>query len=498
MAPNVLHRAGQAVALNAVANWVTMIVSFLSMIVIARLLTPDDYGVFVMALLAISLPEMLATGTLGDSLIQRRDLRPGHINSVFLQSMSVSILFWLLLILFAPLIAKGFSNPGVVPILAVTGVILPIGAVMSVPAALLQRDLRYKEIALVDVLGTLTAALAGIALAVLWRNEWALVGMEISRRIVRLAGFFVFAKWVPRAASTWPDFRELARFNVSNGMSRLLQTIDGMLPKTLIGVTLGSHAVGLFNLPERLFDQAYSALVAPFAAVSLPVASAMQDNRPSLHRAMESSIRMSAVLAYPTFAGAFVIAPLAIPLVFGAQWTPSVPIFQILMVVGFRAPITAIISGVFRGLGRPDVVSWITVASIIATVIFLTIAYKFGLVAIAFALLGKQIVTFVISTWMIQKVVGFPIARQLLAGSSALGASAIMAVVVWLFIEYVPAGTYDMLFLIAAILLGAVTYAAALFCFMPRLGLQFLRAFGIFLSGQPRAALRTVRGALLD
>lgn len=498
MAPNLLRKAGQAVALNAIANWTTLIASFLSIVIIARILTPEDYGVFVMALMVVMLPEVIASGTLGDALVQRKDLRPGHINSVFLQSMTISIVAWAILILLSPWIARVFGEPSVAPVLIVTGVILPIGAVMSVPAALLQRDLRYKEITVIDILGTVTAAIVGIALALLWRNEWALVGMELSRRLIRVGGFLFFAKWVPKTASNWTDFRELIRFNLANGTSKVLQTFDQMLPKTLIGMTLGSHAVGLFNLPERLFQQANQALIAPFAAVAMPVASAMQDHRESLHQAMDSAIRMSALLAYPTFMGAFVIAPFAIPVVFGEQWAPSVPIFQIYMVIGLRAPITAIILGVFRGVGRPDVVAWITLTSIIATSVLLAFTYQYGLVAIAFALLAKQVITFVLSTWLIQRVVGFTVMRQLMAGSSAFFASCIMGIVVWLFMEFVPNGAHPLLHIIATIVLGAVVYPVALYFFMPRLGRHILRAIRILLSGQPREALKTVRGALME
>ncbi|KCZ83918.1 lipopolysaccharide biosynthesis protein [Hyphomonas jannaschiana] len=498
MAPNLLRKAGQAVALNAIANWTTLIGSFLSIVIIARILTPEDYGVFVMALMVVMLPEVIASGTLGDSLVQRKDLRPGHINSVFLQSMTLSIAAWGLLVLLAPWIAHAFGEPSVAPVLIVTGAILPIGAVMSVPAAILQRDLRYKEITVIDILGTVTAAIVGIILALMWRNEWALVGMELSRRIVRVFGFLYFAKWVPNTRSSWPDFLELIRFNLANGASKVLQTFDQMLPKTLIGMTLGSHAVGVFNLPERLFQQANQALIAPFAAVAMPVASAMQDNRETLHQAMDSAIRMSALLAYPTFMGAFVVAPVAIPVVFGEQWAPSVPIFQIYMVIGLRAPITAIILGVFRGVGRPDVVAWITLTSIIATSILLAFTYQYGIVAIALGLLAKQVITFVLSTWMIQRVVGFTVIRQLLAGSAAFFASCVMGLAVWLFMDFVPDLAHPLLHVVATIVLGALIYPVALYFFMPRLGRHILRAVRILLSGQPREALKTVRGALTE
>ncbi len=496
MSPNLLKKAGQAVALNAIANWVTLIGSLLSIVVIARILTPDDYGVFVMALVIVTLPDAIASGTLGDALVQRKELRPGHLNSVFLQSFLFSIVSWGVLILLAPVIARAYGEPSVVPVLITTGAVLPIGAVIAVPAAMLRRELRYKEITIVDILGTVTAAVIGVVMALMWRNEWALVGMELSRRIVRLVGFLFFARWVPKVQSSWLDFKELINFNLVNGTGNILQTFDQMLPKTLIGMTLGSHAVGVFNLPTRLFQQANQALIAPFAAVAMPVASAMQDSRENLHQAMDSAIRMSALLAYPTFMGAFVVAPVAIPVVFGEQWTPSVPIFQIYMVIGLRAPITAIVMGVFRGVGRPDVVAWITLTSIIATSVLLALTYQYGLVAIAFALLAKQVITFILSTWMIQRVVGFSVVRQLVAGSSAFFASCVMGVVVWLFMDFMPDGANPLLHVIATVVVGALVYPVALYFFMPRLGRHILRAVRILLSGQPREALKTVRGAL--
>jgi O-antigen/teichoic acid export membrane protein len=196
--------------------------------------------------------------------------------------------------------------------------------------------------------------------------------------------------------------------------------------------------------------------------------------------------------------GAFVVAPVAIPVVFGEQWAPSVPIFQIYMVIGLRAPITAIILGVFRGVGRPDVVAWITLTSIIATSILLAFTYQYGIVAIALGLLAKQVITFVLSTWMIQRVVGFTVIRQLLAGSAAFFASCVMGLAVWLFMDFVPDLAHPLLHVVATIVLGALIYPVALYFFMPRLGRHILRAVRILLSGQPREALKTVRGALTE
>lgn len=498
MTPNLLRRAGQAVALNAMANWIGVIISLLSMIVIARLLSPEDFGNYVIVLLIVALPEVIAVSTLGEAVVQRKDLRPGHMNSVFLQSMVLSIAFWLLLIALGPQLAKGFNAESIVPLLIATGVILPIGAVGTVPAALLQRDLRYKEITAIDVFTNIAAALVGILLAFLWRNEWALVGMEVFRRVLRAAAFIYCAKWMPGGNSSWLDFRELLQFNFANGMSKVLQTFDAMLPKAVIGATLGSYAVGLFNLAERLQMQAHSALVAPFAAVAMPVAAALQDNRTELHRAIESSIRASAQVVYPIYAGAFVIAPLAIPIVFGEQWKASIPVFQILMVIGLRAPMTAIGFSALRGVGRPDIVARIMLVSFAAMIVFLSVTYQHGLTAIAFAILGKQVVVFLHSTWLIKQIIGLSIKRQILAGKLAFFAMMFMVVAVGVFVTFVSADGHEILFLIVAILLGALAYTIALMVLAPQLGSQIVQGIRMLLSGRLREALKTFRSAILE
>jgi len=108
MASSLFRRAGEAVMLNAVGNWIGMFGSLLSIIFIARILSPEEFGVFAMMLVVFSLPETPVTGSLNDSLIQRRELRPGHTNSVLVQSLVLAAIFSIGVNLLAPLIASGF------------------------------------------------------------------------------------------------------------------------------------------------------------------------------------------------------------------------------------------------------------------------------------------------------------------------------------------------------------------------------------------------------
>ncbi|MEH6409392.1 MAG: lipopolysaccharide biosynthesis protein [Hyphomonas sp.] len=480
--------------LSAIGNWVGLIGGLLSLVFIARLLSPMDFGVFGMALVTFSIPEILTSGSLGESLIQRKNLKPGHVNSVFIQSLLLAFVFWLIVVLSAPLIARGFNQPELVPILRVFSVVLLIGALTSVPAALLQRDLRFSEITMVDVVGTIVAAVVGVTLAYFLRNVWALVGMEMSRRTVRLVAFAYLAKWRPSFESSWTATRELTRFNSANMISKFVQAVDGAVPRVFIGSMLGPAALGMFNISVRLLMQVNGAVVSPFAAVALPVASQTQNDLPMLHRAIEGAMRLAALIAYPTFIGACVIAPVAVPIVFGEQWIPAVPIIQVVLLMGLRSPTTAFNAGVLMGVGRPDYILKIAIVSLVASTILVLATIRYGLYAVVIALLVQQLMTWMLGALAVKSAIGFPMHRQVIAGSTAFIAALVMGLIVWLSMRMLPdawTGPIEMLVLVP---IGVVSYLAALACLSPRLAHRVVQALIILVQGRPEEALAVARG----
>jgi O-antigen/teichoic acid export membrane protein len=494
MASSLLKRAGRAAALNTLGNWFGLVGGFVSIVVIARLLTPADFGIFGMALVTFAIPEILSTGSLNQCLIQRRDLRPGHINSVFIQSLLLASIFFVALLVAAPFIAARFSSPELAPILRVFSVVLFIGALSSVPSALLQRDLKYRQITIVDISGTAAAAVVGIALALYFQNSWALVGMEIARRTVRLFAFLWFAKWWPSLRSSWAETAELTRFNAANVTSRLVQTVSASIPRILVGGMLGATALGLFNMSMRLREQAVSMLVAPMAAVALPVAAQAQNDMALMQKAFEGAIRLTALIAYPAFIGAAVIAPVAVPLMFGPQWTAGVPIIQVALLMGLRAPTTSFNSGVLIGMGRPAVIMRISIVALIATTGLVVMAINFGLMAVMLALFLAQFLTWVMGALAVKSAIGFSIRRQAAAGSTALLASIIMGTLVWLTQLVIPGAWSELVKLFALLLVGATSYVASLALLAPEVTKRFGCAAVLLSRGRSQDAMQMALG----
>ncbi len=492
MTQGLLRSAGKAVAWNALANWIGILGGFLSLVVLARLLAPAEFGLYGMALVALAIPE-IAGNSLSQSLIQQPDLKPGHSNSVFLMSVSFALFFFALTLVCAPFVADAFGQPRLTHMVRVLSVILLLGALGTVSAALLQRDLRYREITYIDVAGTVIASMAGIILAIVLKTAWALVFMELLRRTVRTIGFVWLAGWRPSWQTRWQDARDLARFNLANVGLDLVRVAETSLPRAVVGAVLGPAALGMFNLALRILDQLRLALVSPIGAMALPVAARSHTNLPVLHRALEGAIQLTSLLAYPALIGAAVVAPIFVPLLFGAQWISAIPAVQIALLMGLRAPSSAFNAGILKGVGRPVFLLNISIVGLVVLLAALPLTASLGLEAVMFTLLAQQLLMWGLSSWGIAKVIDFPVARQLTIGTGALGAALVMAAIVTGLHFGLPPGWPDSVTLAVLVLAGAVSYVASLAAISPRTAARIIRALRELARGNRAAALAIFR-----
>ena len=492
MPPSLMRRAGQAVALNAMANWFGMLGGMFSLIFIARLVSPDHFGIYGMAMIVIMIPTVIMIA-LGESLIQRKDLLPGHLNAIFTQNLLIAAVSWGLVTLLSPWLAKLFNEPDLEPVVRVFIIVLILESLTTVPAMLLQRELRYGALSLVDVLGVVIASIVGITAAWYLRSEWALVLMEIARRTFRMVAFCYLTRWRPSFDEAWSHAGDLMKFNSYNTSARLVQTVKDILPGAMIGGGIGAAELGMFNMANRLLDQTRAALVTPFSSIALPVVSKMQDDYDALRDAVEGGMRLISLFAYPAYLGGAAVAPVAIPFVFGAQWEPAVPVVQIVLLCGIRSPTAAFNSSILLGVGRPDRFLKIAIADLIMVTAVVFTLLPYGLIVLTWGLFGTYLGTWLVATWYVRQTIRFPIHRQLLAGWTSFVSAVIMATSVIFMSGRLPEEMASALQLMLLIGLGVVVYFVALMIIAPRLAGVLWRVARVIVSGRPKEAISIVR-----
>ncbi|KCZ54400.1 hypothetical protein HY29_14170 [Hyphomonas beringensis] len=494
--PSTLSSAGRSAAWVAISKWLGLISGLASLVFVARLLTPADFGIYGYLLLVLVVPEIFTSDSLNEVLIQRGELRREHEASVLLSSLMFAGLFFSIIQVFAGPIAGLFNTPELEMYLRVMSIVLFIGALTAVPAALLQRNMQFRQVATVDVIGYVVGAVVGISSALIFKNAWALVAMELSRRLVRLVFFAVFARWTPSFRTTLEDFHGLVRFNLASLGLRMIAVSELAIPRFFVGLVLGPAALGMFNLAMRVQDQAMQALVSPFGAIAFPVASRTQDDRPALFRTMTAAIWIAGFIAYPAFIGAAAIAPLAIPFVFGEQWTGAVTAIQLSLLMGLRLPTASFNGGVLKGVGRPGLLLKVSCFSVVLLLITIPLASTLNLEWVMLALTAQKFVSWGLSGWAVYIAIKYPISNQVLAGWSVLISALVMGAGIYWLQMTLPTELAVVIRLLAAISAGILLYFAMLSLTARSGFFRGLRVAKLFMTGKSGPAMEMLKGAI--
>lgn len=493
MASSLLKSAGRAAAWSALANWFGLLGGLVSLVVLARLLSPTEFGIYGMVLVALALPETIACNSQNESLIQRDKLSQQHANAIFYLSLALATAFFIMIQLIAPLAALAFDEPRVTMMFRVMSFGLFIGAFTAVPAALLQRQLKFRKIMEVDVIGILVGAVVGVTLAVLLQTAWALVWMELIRRFVRMLAFNVQARWHPSRDTSWQALKDLTPYNLQTTAIQLIKSAETMVPRAMVGAWLGPASLGIFNLALRIMEQLSQALVLPLAGISLAITSRTQNDFQTLHKAIEGGMRLAALFGYPAFIGMVVIAPMLIPIVFGAEWQAAVPATQIALLMGLCGPTSGLNAGILKGVGRPDI--WLKIQSFSLTVTLIVIPFVvgYGLEAVMLTLLAQRIFVWIIGAYCIRAIVRFPLHRQFVAAYPAMLSALLMGAAVFAAYTFTPAGWGPALTLILPIAVGMIVYTIAFAAISPRLAIRFARAARLFQQGDKQGAIALIQ-----
>jgi len=435
---------------------------------IARWVGPAAYGVFSLSYVVVGLVEILVADGPGDALAQRRDLKTGHCNATFVGAVAVALVGWAAIAVgaegIAALLAGGEALAEILPLRAAT---LPLAALAVVPAALLIREQRLKALAGARATAGALASLVGIGAAWWGAGLWSLVAMELVRHLVGAVLVLRLARWRPGLRASRRDAADLFGYNMSTWGALGLGYANSQVPRLLIASALGTEALGLYALAERVFDQVFSLLMAPMYQVLMPGIARVQADREAARRLTASMMRAMASIASPIYLGLAAVAGLLVPLVFGEAWIGSVPIIQLMMLLGLRSSMTIVQMSVVRGMGRADWHLWAAALGFALTLVLVNAALGYGLLAVTAAIVVRSVLMWVPYAWFVRQLTGLTPGQQSRAvagpGFAALAMAAITAgYVAWIGASIPVAGALG-----AAVLLGMTAYYVLLPFFAP-------------------------------
>jgi O-antigen/teichoic acid export membrane protein len=486
-------QAVQAAAWNYAAFLVSKGLLFVATLILARILSPAEFGLVSMALLVITALDILRSFGIGSALIYQQREGQAAANLAFLLSATIGVVLFVANWLLAPFVTLFFKTNSPTETATVTSLVQILGfsllfaSLGSTQDSLLQKAINYRSRMIPEVGRTLIKGLLQVALALAGFGVWSLVYGQIIGEACATLLLWRVSSWRP----TREFDRTLLRPMLSYGtqimtlgwLGWLVDDIDYLI----IGRFLGDTALGLYTLAFRIPELLIRNLAQAVSTVAFPVTARMQDNKAALRDAYLTMQHYMLIILAPLGMGLFAVAPPVIHILFQAKWEPAIPVMQLLSIYMVLTAISHWPGVIYKAVGRPNILNRLALLKLVLLApTLLWAATNYGIVGVGWGELVVRVLVILIDMWTVARFVQISMRSNLQAIWPPLVASAIMAAVVRVLLMWDPRES-SLPLLVLAVIAGAATYVAAMWV-LDRSTVIELLAFGRGMLGQrPRA-----------
>ena len=375
--------------IEAGAAQTLLLVTFL---ILARLLTPADYGLMAFATTFLSVPQFILSNGLIPVIINKESLSDDDLSTAFWTSLGLGGALMLVVLVCAGPLATVLGNPSLAPVLRWSSIQFLFMALGNVPSALYQRRLQFRVFALRSVVSFIGGGGVGIALALQGQGVWSLVANLLVQSMIAGTMLWAGLGWVPRLRFSMASFAEMQQNIRHTVAGNILASVTTRIDMLIIGA-FSAELLGYYYFVQRLLLTISVGTYVPIGNVALPVLSRLRDDDARLSDSFSFMLWAAQVLWMPIVAGLGAIAPVMVPAVFGAAWVPSIPLMQILSLTAFTTCLYQFTYPVLLTKDRAALYPRLTVAQLIITAVPLLVATRFGLLATGWAYVAASVLT---------------------------------------------------------------------------------------------------------
>jgi teichuronic acid exporter len=431
---------------------------FILMIVLARLLLPEDFGLVVIVTIFISTASLLVESGFGEALIQKKNPDEIDYSSVFYLNIFVASVLYGILYFAAPFIALLFEEPTIILILRVLSLVLFFGALNLIQNVILTRTMQFKKLFISSFGAIIISGVIGITMASTHFGVWALVGQQLSYQILFTIIIWLTVGWRPKIIFSMKRIRRLFSYGSKLLVSSILYTSYLNLQSFLIGKMYSAATLGYYNRGMQLPSVIISNLNGSIQTVMFPALASQQDDKQKVKNMVRKTVAISSFIVFPMLVGLAVTAESVIKILLNDHWLPAVPFLQIFCAYYAFWPIDTSNNQVIKALGRSEIFLKLEVIKTIFGLTMMVIAMQFGALAIAFGVLAFGVFSTIIGGYTNTKLINYSYKEQLKDILSPLCISLLMGVTV-AGIELFQLST--LITLLLQIIVGTVVYVCA-------------------------------------
>ncbi len=458
MASKFAGGAARAGAWSAVEILVRQSVQFVVAIVLARLLSPADFGIMALLSFFTGFGTAMVEGGFATALIQRQDTTREQESALYWMGIAWSAGLAVLLILLGPLIADFYEQPVLAPLMWLAAAHVMIIALGAVPVALMTKALRFDLMAKIALLAAIVSGAVAIAAAALGAGVWAL-GYQLLLFTALHSGLtWVYSRWLPLARVRGTGAGRLLGFSSRVGFSHLVDHLYVQGFALLVGKLHGVTALGFYNRAHATQFFASGTLTNILRRVALPLFSSRASDLTVLRQTFRSTVQVAMLVNLPAMAGLAITSDLVVLILFGSEWLPAAPILSVLALAGIFWPMQVINSQLLLAINRPDLFWRIEVTKKSVGILCLLVGSAFGIIGLAWSQVIFSIFAHFFNGYFSGKHVGYGAFKQI---RDVAGLALVCAIVVAVLVAVRPfLDQRPLLLLVSLAAIGVLLFAA--------------------------------------
>ena len=408
------QKAASGMVWTALQKYSTMLIAFISGIILARLLTPYDYGCIGMLSIFMVLAEAFIDCGFGSALIQKKHPSQEDYSTIFFWNLGMAIVMYIILFISAPAISRFYDIPLLCGVLRVQGLVLFIYAFNIVQRNQLRKTMNFKVLSIISITTALISLVITILMAYNGFGVWALVAQNLITAVIPAIVFWFYIKWRPSLAFSWSSFKELFGFGFYMFLTNLLNHFGQQIQGLLIGKVYNADTMGYYSKAHNTEKLASTSISSIMTQVTYPLYAEAQDNKQMLSNMIR---RITMTLSYITFPLLFILLLCAKPifvLLYSDKWLQSVPYFQVLCLSGLAFCLQSVNNQSIAAIGKSRVMFiWTVVKRSVGISMIVLGLMLFGMKGLLAGVVFNSWFSYFVNIALVSKYVGYRWTEQL-------------------------------------------------------------------------------------
>lgn len=431
------------------------IVTFLVSVVLARLLSPDDYGTIAIVTVFTTILQVFVDSGLGTALVQKKNADEIDFSSVFYFNVLACLVLYAVMFLAAPYIAKFYGDDSLTAIVRVIGLTIIISGVKNIQQAYVSRNMLFKRFFFATLGGTVFSAFVGIGMALRGFGVWALVAQQISNPAIDTLILWITVKWRPRKVFSWKRLQSLLGYGSRLLASSLISTTYNNVRNLIIGKLYSTADLAYYNQGEKFPKLIVGNVNTSIDNVLLPAMSSEQENKKRVKDMTRRAMKVSVYIMAPLMIGMAFCAETIVRLVLTEKWIQCVPYLRIFCITYMFYPIHTANLSAIKAMGRSDLYLKMEICKKVVDIILLLVTMNISVSAMAYSLLASSVWGQIVNSWPNRKLLDYPYRNQLMD----ILPSILLACCMGGLVAAIPLlGWSDLPTLVVQVLMGAAFY----------------------------------------